>query len=138
MNTTAYIIVQSKLSLLILNSSTYIDFYKENNERDPKFTAADKVRISKYNNFFAKDSDSNWSEVFMISKAKNTVWWAYLISYLKGEEIVGTIYETKLQKTNQKEFRMEKVIKTKSKNYTFWKVYDNTFNSWIDKKYIVI
>ena len=74
----------------------------------------------------------------MISKAKNTVRWAYLISYLKGEEIVGTIYETKLQKTNQKEFTMEKVIKTKSKNYTFWKVYDNTFNSWIDKKYIVI
>ena len=74
----------------------------------------------------------------MISKAKNTVQWAYLISYHKGEEIVGTIYETKLQKSNQKEFRMEKVIKTKSKNYTFLKVYDNTFNSWIDKKYIVI
>ena len=138
MNTRAYIIVQSKWSLLILNSSTYIDFYKENNERDPKFTAIDKVRISKYNTFFAKGSDSNWSEVFMISKAKNTVQWAYLISYHKGEEIVGTIYETKLQKSNQKEFRMEKVIKTKSKNYTFLKVYDNTFNSWIDKKYIVI
>ena len=138
MNTTAYIIVQSKWSLWILNSSTYIDFYKKNNERDPKFTAIDKVRISKYNTFFAKGSDSNWSEVFMISKAKNTVQWAYLISYHKGEEIVGTIYETKLQKSNQKEFRMEKVIKTKSKNYTFLKVYDNTFNSWIDKKYIVI
>ena len=35
------------------------------------------------------------------------------ISDLKGQEIVGTFYEKELQKTNQKEFRVEKVIKTK-------------------------
>ena len=35
------------------------------------------------------------------------------ISDLKGEEIVGTFYVKELQKTNQKEFRVEKVIKTK-------------------------
>ena len=44
----------------------------------------------------------------------------------------------KLQKTNQKEFRIEKVIKRKDdKLYVKWKVYDNSFNSWIDKKYLV-
>ena len=32
----------------------------------------------------------------------------YAISDLKGEEIVGTFYKKKLQKTNQKEFRVEK------------------------------
>ena len=43
----------------------------------------------------------------------------------------------KLQKTNQKEFRIEKVIKRKDdKLYVKWKVYDNSFNSWIDKKYL--
>ena len=30
-----------------------------------------------------------------------------------GEVIVGTFYEKELQKTNQSEFRVEKVIKTK-------------------------
>ena len=35
------------------------------------------------------------------------------ISDLKDEEIVGTIYEKQLQKANQKEFRVEKVIKRK-------------------------
>ena len=41
----------------------------------------------------------------------------------------------KLQKTDQKEFRMEKVIKKKgNKRYVKWKGYDNSFNSWIDKK----
>ena len=38
-------------------------------------------------------------------------------------------------KTDQKEFRIEKVIKKKgNKLYVKWKGYDNSFNSWIDKK----
>ena len=49
----------------------------------------------------------------MIKKVKNTVPWTYVISYLNGEEILGTFYEKELQKTNQKEFRIEKVIKRK-------------------------
>ena len=43
-----------------------------------------------------------------------------------------------LQKTSQKEFRIEKVLKRKSdKLYLKWKGYDNRFNSWIDKKDLV-
>ena len=54
---------------------------------------------------------------------------------LNGEEIVGTFNEKELQKTNQKEFRIEKVIKeTGDKLHVKWKVYNNLFNSWIDKK----
>ena len=40
-----------------------------------------------------------------------------------------------LQKTNQKEFRIKKVIKRKrNKLYVKWKGYNNSFNSWIYKK----
>ena len=46
----------------------------------------------------------------MIKKVKNTVPWTHVINNLIGEEIVGTLYENELQKTNQKEFRTEKVI----------------------------
>ena len=43
-----------------------------------------------------------------------------------------------MQKTNKKEFRIEKVIKKKgNKLYVKWKGYGNSFNSWIDKKDIV-
>ena len=43
-----------------------------------------------------------------------------------------------MQKTNQKEFRTEKVLKKKGdKLYVKWKGYDNSFNSWIDKKDLV-
>ena len=74
----------------------------------------------------------------MIKKVKNTVLWTYIISNLKGEEIVGMLYKKKLQKTNQNKFRIEKVIKRKgNKLYVKWKGYDSSFNSWIDKKGIV-
>ena len=61
--------------------------------------------------------------------------WTYGISDLKGEEIIGTFYKKELQKTNQEEFRVEKIIKKREdKLYVKWKGYDSSFNSWIDKK----
>ena len=48
--------------------------------------------------------------------------WTYVISNLNGQEIVGTFYEKELQKSNQKEFRVENVIKRKGeKLYVNWK-----------------
>ena len=59
----------------------------------------------------------------------------YVIMDLNGEEFVRTSYEKEFQKTSQEEFRIEKVIKRKiSQSYVKWKGYDNSFNSWIDKK----
>ena len=61
--------------------------------------------------------------------------WKYVISNLKEEETVGTFYENELQKTNQKDFRIEKVIKRKFDNlYVIWKGYDSSLNSCIHKK----
>ena len=75
----------------------------------------------------------------MIKKVENNVLWTYVISDLKGEEILRTFYEKELQKTNQREFRVGKVIKKKDyKIYVKQKDYNNIFNSWIDKKYVVI
>ena len=74
----------------------------------------------------------------MIKKDKTRVSWTYVINDLNGEEIVGTFYEKELHKTNQKEFRIEKVLKKKGdKLYAKWKGYDNSLNSWIDKKDLV-
>ena len=54
------------------------------------------------------------------------------------EQVTGTFYENELQKINQQEFRIEKVINRKGdKLYVKWKGYDNSFNSWIDKKDLV-
>ena len=112
---------------------------KKTNVKDPKFKVGDRVRISKYKNIFAKGYAPNWSEeVFVIKKLKNTIPWTYVINDLNGEEIMGTFYEKELQKTNQEEFRIEKVIKRKGdKMYVKWKGYDNSFNIWNDKSSLV-
>ena len=114
-----------------VKDNTYIDLNKEVHDKDPKFKVGDHARISKYKNIFAKGHTPNWSEkVFVVSKIKNTVPWTYVINDLNGEEIIGTFYEKELQKTNQKEFRIEKVLKKKGdKLYVKWKGYDNSFNT---------
>ena len=103
-----------KMKPVDVKYNTYINFRKEVNDKDPKFKVADHVRISKYKNIFANGCTQNWSEeAFVIKKVKNTVTWTYIINDLNSEEIIGIFYEKEQQKTNQPEFRIEKVIKRK-------------------------
>ena len=129
----------TKMKPIDVKGNTYIDFGKEVNDNGHKFKVGEHVRISKYKNIFSKCYTPNWSEeVFVIEKIKNTVPWIYVIDDLNGEEITGTFYEKELQKIDQQEFRIEKVIKKKGdKLHIKWKGYDNSFNSWIDKKYLI-
>ena len=122
-----------KMKPIDVKDNTYINIGKEVNDKDAKIKVGDYVRISKYQN---AQNAPNWSEeIFVIKDVKNTVPWTYVINDLNGEETTGTFYEKQLQKTNQQEFRIEKVIKKKGdKLYVKWKGYDNSFNSWIDKK----
>ena len=102
-----------------LKLSTYVDFDQKNNKKDPTFNVGDDVRISEY-------------------KKLKIMFHGHVIGDLNWEVIVGTFYKKELQKTNQKEFRVEKVINKKGdKLYIKCRDY-NSFNSWIDKKYIFI
>ena len=59
-----------------------------------------------------------------------------MINVLSGETITGS--EKELQKTNEKEFRIENVLKRKGdKLYVKWKGSDNSFNILINKKDLV-
>ena len=85
-----------------VKSDPYAKYSVDSNEKDLKFQVGDHVRASKYKNIFAKRYTSSWSaEVFVISKIKRTVFSAEIL------------YEKELQKTNQDEFRIERVIKSK-------------------------
>ena len=120
------------------------DYYAEYNEdpsnkKNSKFKVGDNVRLSKYKNIFTKGYTPNWpEEVFVINKIKNTFPWTYDFSDLNCEEVTASFYEKELRKTSQKEFRIEKVLKRKGdKLYVKWKGYNNSFNSWINKKHLV-
>ena len=116
-----------KMKAIDVMGDSYAEYNENSSKKDPKFKVGDNVRISKYKNIFAKEYTPNCSEeIFVISKIKNTVPWTYVINDLNGEETTGSFYEKELQKTNQKEFRTEKVLKRKGdKFYVKWKGYDN-------------
>ena len=122
-----------------ITGDSCVEYNEESNKKGPKFKVNDHVRISKYKNIFAKGYVPNWSEeVFVVNEIKNTVPWTSTINDLNVGPITGTLYGKELQKTNQKEFRIEKVLKRKGDQlYVKWKGYDNSFNSWINKKDIV-
>ena len=91
---------------------------------------ADVQLISKFNKRFRFllciiDIFSKYACVALL---KDKVPWKYVINDLNGEEIIRSFYEKELQKTNQQEFRIEKVIKKKGdKLYVKWKRYDRKF-----------
>ena len=98
-----------KMKPIHFKNDSFAEYNEESHEKNPQFKVGDHVRISKYKNIFAKGYTPKWrEEIFVMKQIKNTVLWTYVISDLNGEEIVGSFCEKGLQKTNQKEFRIEK------------------------------
>ena len=116
-----------KIKPIDVTNDSYAEGNKKSKKKSPKFKVNYHVRISKCKNIFAKGHVPNWyEEVFIVSKIKNTVPWTYTTSDLNGEPITGIFYEKELQKTNQKEFRIEKVLKRKGDRlYVKCKEYDS-------------
>ena len=76
--------------------------------------------------------------MFAVSKIQRTNPVTYKITDLNDEEIQGTFYEQQLQKTSQKVFRIEKIVKKgKARSLVKWKGYPESFNSWVDNKDLI-
>ena len=91
--------------------------------KDPKFKVSDHFKNQKYRRLFENYYTQNWSEeAFAIKNVKNSVLWTYVIEDLNVEEIIRTLFQKELQKTNSTELRIEKVIRKKSdKSHVKWK-----------------
>ena len=70
-NTTVHNTIQIKPIDVI--SDFYTEYNEDSNETKPKFNIGVHVRISKYKKIFAKGYTQDWSQVFIISKIKNTI-----------------------------------------------------------------
>ena len=82
--------MQSQAHILIL--------IKKNDKEDPEFKVGDHVRIQKYKSIFTTGYVPNWSEeVFENNKIKYTNPWRYVITDLKGKELIIKI-KLKLKK----------------------------------------
>ena len=106
-------------------------------ETNPKFKIGDKVRIAKKKKTFEKGYTTNWTEeIFTVIKVQPTIPVTYKIVDTRGEEIHGTFYEAELQKTKQETYRIEKVLRRRTRLgvkevYVKWKGYSEKSNQWI-------
>ena len=111
------------IDIYILTLMLYFDFDVENNDKDLKLKAGDHVKILNIRIFLQKDT------LQIVPKKVLLLRWT--------EEIVRTVDKTELGNTNERQFRIEKVIKQKGDKLCFkLDGYENSFNSWIDKKKI--
>ena len=83
------------------NKRVYIDEHSEKDlVGDIFLKVGDRVRISRYENIFAKGYAPNWSsEIFIVDKINDTVPYTYNLKDLYDEEIIGSFYDKELQKT---------------------------------------
>ena len=99
----------TKIKPVDVKSSKYIDSSKEINNKDPKFKVEDIVRISKYKTIFAKGYVPNWPEEdLLIKKVKNTVPWTYVISDLKGQELLEHFTKNNCKKQIKRNLELQK------------------------------
>ena len=118
----------TKMKPADVKDNKYFDFEKEVNDKNPKFEVGDHVRISKCKNIFIKGYMPNCiEEIFIIKKIKNTVPWTMLLTILIVKKLL-----INFMKMNSKT-----LIKQSSEMERKRKGYDNSINSWIDKKGIV-
>ena len=91
--------IKIKMKPVDVNSSTYIDFDKKNNKKNPKFKIGDHVKISKYKNIFAKGYILNWpEEVFVIKKLIILFHGEILLVMLMLKKLLECFIKKKLQK----------------------------------------
>ena len=92
--------------IILVESPTDVGFSAlpeeiKTNPKASKFNVGDRVRITKYKNLFSKEQTENCSrEVFVINSMLKTNPWVYKIKYLKGEKIIGSLYEKELLLSN--------------------------------------
>lgn len=103
----------------------------------PKFKVGDKVRMSKYKHVFEKSYTPNWTtEIFNIKEVRLTNPVTYQLLDLNGHDIRGAVYEEELQIVKNPDlYLVEKILRKKRDLiYVKWLGFDNSHNSWINKK----
>ena len=127
-----------KIKPLDVNSRAYIDLGIKNNDKDPKFKVGDQVRTAKYKTVLQEVTIQIVLNKIVRLKLLHRGHTLLMILMVK-KLLARFTKKKKIQKANQTKHRIEKVIKIiGGELYVKGKGYDDAFNSWIDKKDIVI
>lgn len=110
---------------------------KMTKSKKPKFKKGDKVRVSVAKHIFEKGYTPNYTtEIFEIERVAPTNPVTYHLKDYKNEPIAGGFYEQEIARVKYPDvYLVEKVLKRrKNQIYVKWLGFDNSHNSWIDKK----
>ena len=123
----------------------YKPYQLQNQRKFGVLRVGDSVRISVHKGVFDKGSNANWSEeVFKIIQIVQNTPTLYKLEDLAGEELTGYMYREQLQKTIQRIYMIDKVIRKRWKaargqeSLVRWRGYPNKFNSWIPTADVLI
>ena len=117
-----------------VKDDTYIDFDKEVIGKDPKFQFGDHVRILKCKNIFAEGLLPIAHKKFLQSVKLQTQYHGHmLLMILTVKRLLAHFMKKNCKETIKKNLGQKKG----NKLYVKWKGYNNSLNSWIDKKDIV-
>ena len=101
-----------------VKGNIYIDSNKEVNDKDPKLTVGDHVRISKCKNIFAKRYTPNWSEeVFVIKKLKIQFHGHMLLTISMGKKLLEHFMKNNCKRLINKNLGQKKSLRKKVTNY---------------------
>ena len=116
------------------------EYYEKIKPKKRIFNIGETVRIAKQKGKFSRGyKEQSNQEIFKIYEVKErSKIPMYLLETFNGaEKIKGGFYDFELTKVASDIFRVEKVLKTRSKgnivqHYVKWKGFSDSYNSWID------
>ena len=110
---------------------------KKVNDKDPKFKIRDHVRISKYKTFLLKDTfEIGLKNFLLLIKLKMQFHGHMQLIILMVKKLLEHFMKKNRNKLIKKNSELKKYLRKKV-IYVKWKGYNNSFNSWIDKKDLV-
>ncbi|CAG2244986.1 unnamed protein product [Mytilus edulis] len=109
-----------------------------------RFSIGTRVRITYLKNVFTREYEEKWTgEIFTISGR----FWRnnaaiYRLQDYNGKEIVGTFYQSEVQKVTMKDddlWKIEKIVKTRGKGpnkqyFVKWLYWPERFSSWVNTR----
>ena len=106
-----------------------------------RFKVGDKVRLTHLRNIFSREYDEKWTgEIFNISERNLRGGLPiYKIKDFEGDKIIGSFYQSELQKVDVKDddmWKIESTLKTRGKGINKqylvkWLHWPKKFNSWV-------
>ncbi|XP_024937794.1 uncharacterized protein LOC107264814 [Cephus cinctus] len=114
----------------------YKKFKVKTTLKPPNFKVGDRVRISKFKHIFEKSYTPNWTtEIFTVSRVKNTDPVTYNLKDYQDHTIEGGFYEHELTSVKYSDiYLVEKILRKRgNKLFVKWLGFDRSHNSWIGK-----